>query len=43
MTRGVGTADVTDCLPVDCLSVKCDNKASCAVENHKAVCLCRPG
>uniref|UniRef100_A0A9J2P4X9 Sushi, von Willebrand factor type A, EGF and pentraxin domain-containing protein 1 n=1 Tax=Ascaris lumbricoides TaxID=6252 RepID=A0A9J2P4X9_ASCLU len=43
VTRESGRANASDCLPVDCSSVKCENKASCAVENHKAVCLCRPG
>lgn len=31
------------CLPVECATVKCDNRAECVVINHKAECLCRPG
>ncbi|VDD92750.1 unnamed protein product, partial [Enterobius vermicularis] len=42
-TRGPGTTEEGQCQPVDCSTFKCENKASCTVEKHKAICLCRPG
>ncbi|KAL3983031.1 EGF-like domain family protein [Acanthocheilonema viteae] len=43
VTRDAGTVEETDCIAVDCSAVKCENKGTCMVENHKAICFCRPG
>ncbi|VDN05418.1 unnamed protein product, partial [Onchocerca ochengi] len=43
ITRDSSTVEATDCIPVDCSAVKCENKGTCVVENHKALCFCRPG
>ncbi|KAK0398751.1 hypothetical protein QR680_002734 [Steinernema hermaphroditum] len=42
-TTGGGKSNTTDCEPIDCSKIKCENKGTCSVVNHKAVCECRPG
>src|SRR5687767_14401742 len=35
VTREVGQSNENQCKPLDCTSIKCQNKGTCAVVNHK--------
>uniref|UniRef100_A0A914C4L0 Fibropellin-1 n=1 Tax=Acrobeloides nanus TaxID=290746 RepID=A0A914C4L0_9BILA len=42
-TRELGRSLEAHCEKLDCSPIKCQNKATCAIINHKTVCECRPG
>jgi len=43
VTKELGRWAENQCRPLDCTSVKCQNKGSCVVQDHKEVCECKPG
>uniref|UniRef100_A0A7E4V9J7 Sushi, von Willebrand factor type A, EGF and pentraxin domain-containing protein 1 n=1 Tax=Panagrellus redivivus TaxID=6233 RepID=A0A7E4V9J7_PANRE len=42
-TKETGRSLESHCESIDCSTTQCQNRGSCAVNNHKAECECRPG
>lgn len=43
ITHELGRSLEIECKALDCTGVKCQNRGTCAVENHQVVCQCKPG